>query len=67
MTIRLFLFLLLLLFAIVPGHDAAGERFGNFRESRIRGHMTLLADDLLEDRGTSTRGFEIAAKYGRGV
>ena len=31
----------------------------------IRAHMSFLADDLLEGRGTGTRGFEIAAQYVR--
>src|SRR6185369_14688786 len=31
--------------------------------SAIRAHMTFLADDLLEGRGTATRGHEIAARY----
>jgi peptidase M28-like protein len=29
----------------------------------LRGHVRFLADDLLEGRGTATRGHEIAAKY----
>lgn len=29
----------------------------------IRAHMTFLADDMLEGRGTATRGHEIAARY----
>jgi hypothetical protein len=29
----------------------------------IRSHLTFLADDLLEGRGTGSRGFELAAKY----
>src|SRR3954451_6684332 len=31
--------------------------------SAIRAHMTFLADDMLEGRGTGTRGHEIAARY----
>jgi hypothetical protein len=30
---------------------------------RIRAHTTFLADDLLEGRGTGTRGHELAARY----
>src|SRR5438105_10003260 len=30
---------------------------------RMRAHMSFLADDLLEGRGTGTRGHEIAARY----
>ncbi len=29
----------------------------------IRGHMTFLADDLLEGRATGTRGYDLAANY----
>ena len=29
----------------------------------MRGHIEFLADDLLEGRGTGTRGHEIAAAY----
>ena len=31
--------------------------------ARLRGHIEFLADDLLEGRGTGTRGHEIAASY----
>ncbi|HEX8170875.1 MAG TPA: M28 family metallopeptidase [Thermoanaerobaculia bacterium] len=34
-----------------------------FRAEPIRAHMTFLASDLLEGRGTATRGHEIAASY----
>ena len=33
------------------------------RPASIRAHMAFLADDLLEGRGTATRGYEIAARY----
>ncbi len=33
------------------------------RSAAIRAHMVFLADDLLEGRGTATRGYEIAARY----
>src|SRR5919108_165076 len=33
------------------------------RPEAIRAHMRFLSDDLLEGRGTGTRGYEIAAKY----
>ncbi len=33
------------------------------RPELIRSHMQFLADDLLEGRGTGTRGFQIAAAY----
>lgn len=32
-------------------------------ERRARAHLTFLADDLLEGRGTGTRGHALAAKY----
>jgi len=34
-----------------------------FRPEAIRAHMTFLASDLLEGRGTATRGHRIAAEY----
>ena len=34
-----------------------------FRPEAIRAHMELLASDLLEGRGTATRGYRIAAEY----
>lgn len=33
------------------------------RPEAIRAHMTFLADDALEGRGTGTRGYDLAAKY----
>lgn len=36
---------------------------GEVRAAAIRAHMEFLADDLLEGRGTATRGHEIAARY----
>lgn len=40
--------------------DPALERI---RPQAIRAHMRFLADDLLEGRGTGTRGYQLAAKY----
>ncbi|HEY0160427.1 MAG TPA: M28 family metallopeptidase [Thermoanaerobaculia bacterium] len=34
-----------------------------FSAGAIRAHMTFLASDLLEGRGTATRGYRIAAEY----
>src|SRR5947207_7732819 len=31
--------------------------------SALKAHMTFLADDMLEGRGTGTRGHELAARY----
>jgi len=33
------------------------------RPDAIRAHMRFLADDLLEGRGTASRGYDIAARY----
>ena len=33
------------------------------RPEAIRAHMTFLADDALEGRGTGTRGYDLGAKY----
>ena len=33
------------------------------RPEAIRAHMRFLADDLLEGRGTGTRGYQVAAEY----
>lgn len=35
------------------------------RDESIRAHMDFLADDLLEGRGTGTRGYQLAATYVR--
>jgi hypothetical protein len=32
-------------------------------KDRFRAHMAFLADDMLEGRGTGTRGHELAARY----
>src|SRR2546427_12293921 len=34
-----------------------------FDQASFRAHMGFLADDLLQGRGTATRGHEIASKY----
>jgi peptidase M28-like protein len=41
------------------------ELLQQIRPEAIRAHMEFLADDLLEGRGTGTRGFQLAAKYVR--
>src|ERR1700676_3525260 len=43
--------------------DAADAAMATIRPEAIRADMRLLADDLLEGRGTATRGHEIAAKF----
>ena len=46
--------------AQVSSPDAA---MASIRPEAIRADMRFLADDLLEGRGTATRGFDIAAKF----
>jgi len=41
----------------------AGSTSSPFSADAIRAHMTFLASDLLEGRGTATRGYRIAAEY----
>ena len=43
--------------------DPADEAMSNIRPEAIRADMHFLADDLLEGRGTGTRGHEIAARF----
>jgi Peptidase family M28 len=43
-----------------PPVQGAAERI---RPAAIRAHMTFLADDLLEGRGTGTRGYDVAVAY----
>ncbi len=43
--------------------DAAEQAMRGIKGDAIRGHMQFLADDLLEGRGTGTRGYALAAKY----
>jgi hypothetical protein len=66
---------LLALVAFVVGSFAAAQQFTpadraaaeqamkQVRPDGIRAHMRFLSDDLLEGRGTGTRGYQIAAKY----
>lgn len=46
-----------------PSDDAADKAMSEIRAERIQAGMRFLADDLLEGRGTGTRGYEIAARY----
>ena len=46
----------------VPAH-AAAPAAPTVHEAPLRAHLAFLADDLLEGRGTGTRGHEIAAAY----
>jgi Zn-dependent M28 family amino/carboxypeptidase len=43
--------------------DAAAAAGAPIRPEALRAHVRFLADDLLEGRGTATRGHEIAARY----
>ena len=43
--------------------SAADAAIATISADRIRARMRFLADDLLEGRGTGTRGYDIAAKY----
>jgi hypothetical protein len=47
----------------LAGGDAADEAMATIRPEALRGTMRFLADDLLEGRGTGTRGYELAAKF----
>ena len=42
---------------------AASAGAQTFSPDRVRADVAFLADDLLEGRGTGTRGYDIAAKY----
>jgi Zn-dependent M28 family amino/carboxypeptidase len=61
--------LLLILSASVFGQTAlpilpdVQTAMTELRKERFRAHMAFLADDLLEGRGTGTRGHELAARY----
>ena len=46
--------------ALLVSFTAAAQQFST---DAIRAHMTFLASDLLEGRGTATRGHRIAAEY----
>ena len=48
-------------FAIVLLAGAAGAQ--TFSPERVRADVAFLADDLLEGRGTGTRGYDLAARF----
>jgi hypothetical protein len=48
---------------VFAGADAADEAMSAIRPESIRGDMRFLSDDLLEGRGTATRGYELAATF----
>jgi Peptidase family M28 len=47
----------------MAGGDAADEAMATIHPEAIRADMRFLSDDLLEGRGTATRGHQIAAKF----
>jgi Zn-dependent M28 family amino/carboxypeptidase len=49
--------------AAAASGDAVDEAMASIRPEAIRADMEFLADDLLEGRGTATRGHELAAKF----
>lgn len=56
------LFLLILAPALANA-DAADAAMATIHAEAIRADMRFLSDDLLEGRGTGSRGYEIAAKF----
>src|SRR5512137_2452268 len=44
---------------------AQGQAAEQIQPQAIRAHLEFLADDLLEGRGTGSRGYELAAHYVR--
>lgn len=52
-----------LLFLCPASGQSPEEAMAQIHPEAIRAHMTFLADDLLEGRGTATRGQDLAAKY----
>lgn len=51
------------LFPQQSGLDPPDSALEVIRPGAVRAHMLFLADDLLEGRGTGTRGYDIAARY----
>ena len=51
---------LLIVFAVLAALPLPAQ---TFRPEAIRAHMRFLAGDLLEGRGSGTRGYQIAAEY----
>lgn len=57
--------------AVGPTHGAAGDEVpaparaaaDEISGERLRADVAFLADDMLEGRGTGTRGYDLAAKY----
>jgi hypothetical protein len=51
------------LIATLAASGVAGQTPGPVRSDAIRAHVEFLADDLLEGRGTGSRGYALAAAY----
>lgn len=51
------------LLAVDLDSPVARETVLTVRPGALRAHVKFLADDLLEGRGTGTRGFDLAARY----
>ena len=47
----------------LAGHHAAAQQAPTVTEAPLRAHLSFLADDLLEGRGTGQRGGELAVRY----
>lgn len=54
---------LLLSAAVILAAIPAVAAEPTFSPDRVKAHVAFLADDLLEGRGTGTRGYDIAARY----
>ncbi|KAB7647410.1 M28 family metallopeptidase [Polymorphobacter fuscus] len=54
---------LLLSAAVILAAVPAVAAEPSFSPDRVKAHVAFLADDLLEGRGTGTRGYDIAARY----
>src|SRR5262245_57738232 len=63
MKIRIFLLISVSLIAGCSRQREEDIAMEQIRPEGIKAHMQFLADDLLEGRGTGTRGYEIASKY----
>jgi Zn-dependent M28 family amino/carboxypeptidase len=46
-----------------PPEEELERALARIRPQAIQAHMRFLADDLLEGRGTGSRGYDLAAKY----
>ena len=55
--------MLLVVNVALSASEGMNEAMNSVRPHAIHAHMRFLADDMLEGRGTATRGHELAAKY----